>query len=346
MSPIDPRELGHGLTPQGSFEDGYRCVKCKYDLTGLPQATVCPECGTSNSRITYEKKRGTGVSRAPIAYVSHLSTTLWLAALGFFGYIFFSVVLTISENVVTLGLEFLAICGWVGALWLATKPKPDRFEAQQLDTFDDPRWRWASVGTQGCHIVAAIIYVLTYVPQLSSVEGLLVVCFYIFDAIAILGFVPVCVQFSALAGWMGDEDAERRLQTVAWLLAIGGLGLLLTPVIAMVMPIFRILILVFAICMLIGVVMLCLSLISLAKEANWAVQNAKHKSVVSGRRAIIERDRATAAEAKLEKRLGALDTPNASARAGRKAIPKDIPVPKSHNIQRHEGTNPYDIDDD
>lgn len=346
MSPIDPRELGHGLTPQGSFEDGYRCVKCNYDLTGLPQATVCPECGTSNSRITYEKKRGTGVSRAPIAYVSHLSTTLWLAAPGFFAYIFFSIVVRIAVNAVTLGLEFLAICCWVGVLWLVTKPKPDRFESKQLDAFDNPKWRWASVGTQACLILGAIIYILIYVPQLSAVEGLLYAGYYIFDSIGVLGFVAVCVQFSTLAGWMGDEDAERRLQTVAWLLAVGGMGLLLTPVIAMVMPIFRILILVFAICMLIGVVMLCLSLISLAKEANWAVQNAKHKSVVSGRRAIIERDRATAAEAKLENRLGALDTPNASARAGRKAIPKDIPVPKSHNIQRHEGTDPYDIDDD
>ncbi|UYV11242.1 MAG: hypothetical protein NCW75_07990 [Phycisphaera sp.] len=346
MSPIDPRELGQSPTPQGSFEDGSRCVKCNYDLTGLPQATVCPECGTSNARITYEKKRGTGVSRAPIAYVNHLSKTLWLAALGFFGYIFFTVVLAIAENYVTLGLEFLAICGWVGALWLVTKPKPDRFEAKQLDTFDDPRWRWASVGTQACHIVAAIIYALLLVPKLSVVEGLLIAGVYIFDTIAVLGFIPVCVQLASLAGWMGDEDAERRLQTVAWLLAVGGLGLLLTPVMAMVLPIFGVLIIVFVICMLIGVVMLCLSLISLAKEANWAVQNTKHKSVVSGRRAVIERDRATAAEEKLEERLDALDNPNPSTRAGRRGIPKDIPVPRSHNIERHDGTDPYDIDED
>lgn len=345
MSPIDPRELGQDLTPQGTFEEGFRCVKCNYDLTGLPRATVCPECGTPNARPLQDKKRGTGVSRAPIAYVSHLSTSLWLAALGFLGYIFFSIVVRVSVNAVTLGLEFLAICGWVGALWLATKPKPDRFESKQLDAFDNPKWRRASMGTQACLIVGAIIFMLTYVPQLSAVEGLLYVGYYIFDTIGILGFVVVCVQFSTLAAWMGDEDAERRLQTVAWLLAVGGLGILLTPVIAAVMPIFRILILAFAICMLVGVVMLCLSLVSLAKEANWAVQNARLKSEVSGRRAVIDHERAAAAEAKLEARLDALDNPSASTQAGRRAIPKDAPVPKSHNVERHDGTTPYDIDD-
>ncbi len=306
MSPIDPRELGQDLTPQGNFEEGFRCVKCSYDLSGLPRATVCPECGTPNARPLHDKKRGTGVSRAPIAYVSHLSTTLWLAALGFFGYIFFSIVVRIATNAVTLGLEFLAICGWVGALWLVTKPKPDRFESKQLDAFDNPKWRYASIGTQSCLIVAAAIYMLTYVPQLSAVEGLLYVGYYIFDTIGILGFVAVCVQFSTLAGWMGDEDAERRFQTVAWLLAVGGLGLLITPVLSAILPIFGLLLFVFAICMLIGVVMLCLNLITLAKAANWAVQHARHKSVVSGRRAVIDQERSLDAQAKLQQRLDAL----------------------------------------
>lgn len=346
MSPIDPRELTPDLTPQGNFEEGFRCVKCNYDLTGLPRATVCPECGTPNSRPLYDKKRGTGVSRAPIAYVSQLTTTLWLAAMGFLGYIFFSVVLVISENVVTLGLEFLAICAWVAALWFATKPKPDRFESKELDAYDNPKWRYASVGTQACHIVAAIFYLLLSVPQLSAVQGLLVVFFYIFDTIGVLGFIPVCVQFAALAAWMGDEGAERRMQTTAWLLAVGGMGILLTPVIATVFPIFGLLLFVFVICMLIGVVMLCLNLITLAKAANWAVQNARHKSVVSGRRAVIERERSEAAGAKLQERLDALDNRAPTTRAGRRAIPKDVPVPKSHNIERRDDTNPYDIDTD
>ena len=345
MSPIDPRELDLDRTPRGTFEQGYLCIKCSYDLTGLPRTTVCPECGTPNAQPSHNKKRGTGVSRAPLAYVSRLSTTLWLAALGFFGYIFFSVVLAVAENAVTLGLEFLSICGWVAALWIVTKPKPDRFESKQLDVFDNPKWRWASVSTQACHIVAAVLYMLLYVPQLSAIEGALVVSFYIFDTIAWLGFVPVCVQFSSLASWMGDDDAERRLQTVAWLLAVGGLGLLVTPLLIAIFPIFGLLFFAFALCLLVGVVMLCVSLITLAKAANWAVQNSRHKSVVSGRRAVIDRERVAAAESELDERLAAIDADDRN-RAGRRGVPKGVPVPKSHTIDRGDGTQPYEVKDE
>ncbi|MFI4915533.1 MAG: hypothetical protein ACIAS6_03365 [Phycisphaerales bacterium JB060] len=346
MSPIDPRELGHGLTPKGTFEAGYRCVKCDYDLTGLPHGTICPECGTANARVSYDKKRGTGVSRAPIAYVNSLGTWLWVAACSFLGYAFFSMLAGIFKHPVILGLEFVAIAGWVGALWLVTQPKPDRYESRTIDAFDDHRWRWATVGSQACHLFTSILYALTLVPKLSAAASVINVGIYFFDTIAFLGFVPVCVQLAALSHWMGDDDAEKRCQNAAWLLAVGGVGLLVTPAVITVFKIFGLLYVVFVIFALIGVVLLAMSLFALARAANWAVQNTRHKTVVSGRRAVLERQRAIAAEAKLQERLDVMNDKGQPARAGRTAIPKDIPMPKSHTIDRPEDADPYEVKDE
>ena len=316
MSPIDPRELRQSDTPTGVFEDGFRCVKCNYDLTGLPRATVCPECGTTNARPVVDRKRGTGASRAPVAYLRQLGMWLSLCAAAFFGYLFFTIVAAVYEHPITLGLEFLAIMAWVGALWMATKPKPDRFESRTLDTFDDPRWRYASVGSQACHLVTAAFYALSLLPALA---------------------------FAALASWMGDDSAEKRCQTAAWLLAVGGVGFLVMPVL---MHILLLLMVVFVVFVLVGVVLLCVTLIMMAKAANWAVHNAKHKSVVSGRRAVIDRQQAAAAEARLEDRLQQIDGPHPQSRPGRSAPPKGVPVPKSHTIRGSDGANPYDITDE
>lgn len=348
MSPIDPRELGHGLTPQGTFDDGYRCVKCNYDLTGLPQASVCPECGTTNSRITYEKKRGTGVSRAPIAFVNRLGTWLWVAAFMLIATWFTGALAGGLPHPVTYGIRFVAALGWLGAVWIATKPKPDRFEPGTKDTFDNTNFRIAAVAGQGLWLVAiAIDFVATLsIPSLANVEGLLTTSANLVSTAAAAGFIPLGIMLASLANWMGDAEAEARCQTASWLIAFYGAGLLLAPIIIALVPIFFILYLVFWLAYLVGVIMLAVSLFALAREANWAVENAKHKSVVSGRRALLDRDRATAAESQFEERLNAIDSPDPSMRAGRRAIPKDIPVPKSHNIQRSEGTDPYDIDDD
>jgi len=346
MSPIDPRELSQTQTPSGQFDNGFRCIKCNYDLTGLPRATVCPECGTTNARPVLDRKRGTGASRAPVAYLRRLSRWLGACAAAFFVYLIFATIAGFYEHPVTLGLEFLAIGGWVASLWMVTKPKPDRFESTTVDAFDDPRWRWASVGTQACHLVVASAYILAIIPAFSSVKGLLDILMRVFDTIAFLGFVPVCVQFAALANWMGDDSAEKRCQTTAWLLAVGGVGLLVMPIMATILPVFTLLYVLLIFGILVGVIMLCVTLIGLAKAANWAVHNAKHKSVVSGRRAVVDQQRALKADAKLQERLNQIDKPQGQPRAGRSAPPKDAPVPKSHNITGSNGANPYEITDE
>lgn len=348
MSPIDPRELGQDLTPQGTFEEGFRCVKCNYDLTGLPRATVCPECGTPNARPLQNKKRGTGVSRAPIAYVNRLGTWLWAAAFALIATWFTGALAGIVPHPVTLGIRFAAGLAWIGALWMATQPKPDRFEPGAKDAFDNHRLRIAAVASQGLWLLAVALdfVVALSLPSLANAEGALTITANFIATAAAAGFIPLGIMLASLANWMGDADAEARCQTASWLIAFYGVGLLLAPVIIAVAPIFFILVLVFWLAYLVGIVLLATSLFALAREANWAVQNARLKSEVSGRRAVIDHERAAAAEAKLEAGLDALDNPNASTQAGRRAIPKDAPVPKSHNVERHDGTTPYDIDDD
>lgn len=342
MSPIDPRELGHGLTPTGTFEDGYQCVKCRYDLTGLPRATVCPECGTPNARIGYDKKRGTGVSRAPIAYLKSLGTWLWAAALALIGTWFAGALAGIIPHPVTFGLRLVVVCGWVAAVWMATRPKPDRFEPGASDAFDDQRLRLAAVAGQGLWVVVIGLQAGAWFAGTPAVAGGLEIAASITRMLAAAGFVPLGIMLASLAHWMGDDDAERRCQAASWLIAFYGVGVLLASfvvVIALFYPVFWL-------AYLAGVIMLAMSLFALAREANWAVQNARHKSVVSGRRAVRERERAVAAESQLQDRLDVLSEKNQSMRAGRTAIPKDVPVPKSHTIDRPEDTDPYEVRDE
>jgi hypothetical protein len=346
MSPIDPRELTPVLSPQGTFEAGFLCVKCNYDLTGLPRATVCPECGTPNARPLYDKKRGTGVSRAPIAYVNRLGTWLWAASFALIATWLTGALAGGLPHPVTFGIRFVAGLAWIGAIWMATHPKPDRFEPGSKDAFDDKRFRIATIVGQSLWLLAIALDTLAWFPAMASAEPALRIAANLVATAAAAGFIPLGIMLASLANWMGDTEAESRCQTASWLIAFYGLGLLLAPVIIAVVPIFFVLYLVFWLAYLVGVIMLAMSLFALARAANWAVQNARHKSVVSGRRAVIERERSDEAGVKLQERLDALDNRDPTTRAGRRAIPKDVPVPKSHIIERRDDTNPYDIDDD
>lgn len=354
MSPIDPRELGHGLSATGTFEDGYRCVKCNYDLTGLPQGTVCPECGTTNARVSYDKKRGTGVSRAPVAYVSRLTTWLWVTAFtliamwvsgamaGIITAVASSTTLIVVANVVRL----LVAAGWVAALWMATRPKPDRYEPGTKDAFDDHCFRYGMIAGQSLWLLAILLDAAAAIPAMAPAATVLHIASNIVATGAAIGFILLGLMLASLANWMGDDEAEARCLTASWLIALYGVVLLLAPVIVAIIPIYFVLYGVAWIAYLIGVVMLAVSLFNLARAGNWAVQNAKHKSVVSGRRAVIERQRAVAAEERLQDRMDAMDNPAIAHRAGRKAPPKGVPVPKSHIIDRPEDTNPYEVKDD
>lgn len=341
MSPIDPRELGHGLTPSGSFEEGYRCVKCKYDLSGLPQGTICPECGTANSRVSYDKKRGTGISRAPIEYVRTLGLWLWLAAFALIGTWFAGAIAAILPHPVTFGLRLVVAGGWIAAVWLATKPKPDRFAPGTKDAFDDHRLRIAAVACQAMWLVSIGLQSAAWFMTNQDVINVLMFSAGLARTVAAAGFVPLGIMLASLANWMGDAEAEGRCQAASWLVAFYGVGVLLASVVGFI-GIFYVL---FWIAYLAGVIMLAMSLFALARAANWAVQNNKHKRVVSGRRAVIERERAVAAEAQLEDRLAAIDAGD-RARAGRHGVPRDVPVPKSHTIDRGDGTQPYEVKDE
>jgi hypothetical protein len=340
MSPIDPRELGHGLTPTGEFEDGFRCVKCHYDLSGLPRGTVCPECGTPNARVNYDKKRGTGISRAPLAYINRLGTWLWVAAFLLIGTWFTAMLSGVLPHPVTYGIRFLAGVGWLAAVWFATAPKPDRYEPGSSDAFDDHRLRMATVIGQGLWLVAIALQMAA--EFLPAAAGPLRFAAGMVGTLAAAGFVPLGIMLASLANWMGDADAERRCQAASWLIAFYGIGILLASFIKVI----GLLYIVFWLAYLAGVILLAMSLFGLAGAANWAMQNAKHKSVVSGRRAVVERQRAVAAEVQLQDRLDALDNRDASMRAGRKAPPKGVPVPKSHTIERPEDADPYEVKDE
>lgn len=350
MSPIDPRELGHGLTATGTFEDGYRCVKCQYDLSGLPQGTVCPECGTPNSRVSYDKKRGTGISRAPIEYVRRLSTWLWVTAFaliamwvsGFITGVVAYYAASPGPIAVAYGLQLLVAVGWVVALWMATRPKPDRFQPGQDDVFDNQRLRVVMVSSQGLWVISMLLYTASALPPLAGISGGLELAGDLAEVVAAAGFVPLGIMLASLANWMGDDDQEGRCRTASWLIAFHGVGVLLATLVTFI-GIFYV---VFWIAYLVGVVLLAMSLFNLARAANWAVQNARHKSVVSGRRAVIERDRATLAEERLQQRLDAADATGHGTGAGRKAPPKGVPVPRSHTIERPEDTNPYEVKDE
>lgn len=342
MSPIDPRELGPGPTPTGVYDEGFRCVKCQYDLAGLPRGSVCPECGTPNARPTYDKKRGTGVSRAPIAYVDRLATWLWAAAFALFASWFFGLIAGVAPHPITWGLHFLVAAGWLAALVMATRPKPDRYEPVEPDAFDNTRLRLVTLITQSFWLLAIGLATISwFMPAQAGLETIVAYTVTILGMLAAFGFVPLGIQLASLANWMGDHEAETRCRTASWLIAAYGVGILL----AQVTPLVALFLAIFWICYFVGVVLLAVNLVTLARAATWAAQNSRHKTVVSGRRQAIEHQREQEAGAVLEERLAALDH-QGGPRAGRTGIPKDIPVPKSHTIERPEDAAPYEVKDE
>ncbi|MEO1008051.1 MAG: hypothetical protein AAFX79_05760 [Planctomycetota bacterium] len=343
MSPIDPRELADRPAPR---RQSRYCIKCNYDLAGLPDTTKCPECGTSNAFSPGDTRRGTGISRAPGAYVRQLGMSLWLAAIAMLLLMGTGTLGVLFLNPVTLGLQFLAAAFWLVAVWMATRPKPDRFQPGQRDAFDDERMRWTTLGTQATRLLAIGVAGIGLIPAVQGVaavewiEGLL-------SMVAALGFIALSFQLAALGDWMGDDDTGRRCRNAAWCIAVGGGGIVLTPLMVLVLPILGLLIFVFFLLQIIGNILLAISLVSLARGANWAVENAKQRSVVAGRRAARDRQLADEAQQRLDRSVQAMNAAEGRMHAGRPpTLPEGTPVPRSHVVDRPDDARPYDVAED
>jgi len=344
MSPVDPREFETASAASPASEGG-SCIRCGYDLSGLPDVTVCPECGASNAKPVRSERRESGVMRAPGRYVRALAWRLWLAAFSMLAMFLASVVAAFTPEAVGLGIELLIGLLWTGAVFLATSPKPDRFTPAQRDTFDDQRLRWLSVGSQALRPLEALLGMAALLPALAGVVAV-EWARGAFMFLAALGYFPLCVQLASLAHWMGDEEAEGKCRAAAWCIAVGNGGRVLLPLLAAIVPFFGLLLVPLWIASVVGVVLLFVSLFALAKGASWAVQNAQHRSVVAGKRAQIERERADRRERERQERIDRAPVPDSTTPAAAPAKPPPgTPVPKTHSIDRGEDTDPYGFEE-
>ncbi|GIW73701.1 MAG: hypothetical protein KatS3mg103_0223 [Phycisphaerales bacterium] len=352
MSPIDPRELEPREARPAERPKATRCLRCGYELVGLPVGVPCPECGTPNGTAGADARgRQSGVDAAPLAYVQRLRLWLWGMAVSLVGMWlagvaqkFIATTAVSFEPVVAVSLVRTLVGGaWVVALWMATKPKPDRGHGRELDDFDDPRWRMATMATQCLWPVAFLLESLAWMPAFYGYEDVLMLGSTLATFLAAMGFVPLGVMLVSLADWMGDTDEQGRLRAATWLIAFHGVGVLLSQFVRVLM----LLLLVYWVAYLVGVVLLALGLISLARSANWAVQNHQHKLIVSGRRAMIEQERARQALERVEAHVQHAQTkaePDARTRLSPQA--GNPPAPRTHGIDQPQDARPYDLADE
>ena len=77
--PLPPDAEG---VPQYAFDDEGRCIVCSYDLTGLHNTLVCPECGTNFADDAHVFHARAGGSVIAPAFVRFLAAALVALVLG------------------------------------------------------------------------------------------------------------------------------------------------------------------------------------------------------------------------------------------------------------------------
>jgi hypothetical protein len=226
------------------------CLKCGYQLRGLPLAGVCPECGTpiedslkgyflQYASPEYRKKVGMGLSLI-------LAAILLMIVLSFVGIgAEFAMGRSQGLDIVFAILSLVVTAVNIVGYWNYTEPDPDYTGVEKPNSARQVA-RLAVVAQaviHGVQLVAAFFQSATDAvpgasPGVSTTEVLGVL-------VGLLGLAAWATQFFAImhyTRWMGsripDAFIQRRAKTYMWLLPVlctAGALVLVGPLIALVL---------------------------------------------------------------------------------------------------------------
>ncbi len=314
--PIDPRSLSSFRNAQ--IEGDVACVRCGYNLVGLPRGGNCPECGapvaSSFGRGRFLFKN---LTDAPMSYLKILRLGFFLLATCVVA-LFASIVLAgwlkgLGASVFVAGIGVI----WWAGVYLVTASEHPPGDLQ--GRYDRLKWlRRANRILQTAWTVAwlcAATQMLLIARQNAAIGNGLVVpggpmpfaagiraagmASWILQLVGLVSLVPLCIHFAEIGTAAGNDSLVTRLGLAAW-------GIVLCGTYVVIWYVFQgIWLLGFGLAMLGMVVslgMFVFSLIELAVMCGWAVANS-YAAIARDQRLL---ERAQAQEAAAHARLAEL----------------------------------------
>ncbi|KAA0214439.1 MAG: hypothetical protein DYG94_11180 [Leptolyngbya sp. PLA3] len=230
------------MTGPGQIQSDRPCRRCGYNLRGLCNGQVCPECGTSIRSPTSGRFVNNMVD-APLDYLKRLRLGLGMLSL--------SVVLGVTAGIATFFASepLLPLVGlvcaplWAGGTWLLTEGRPMEGNCPPDPILDHRMLRLAIRATQSICLLAATMLFFGLIAERSAATPVGVAppthVLWLYGAgvvallMNVLMLVPFGVYLSALSDWAGHGPVSMQFRVSSIIITLaGGAGLVATvPVI-------------------------------------------------------------------------------------------------------------------
>lgn len=306
---IDPRSLSTYRNAQ--IEGDVACVRCGYNLKGLPRGGNCPECGapvaSSFGRGRFLFKN---LTDAPMSYLKILRLGFFLLAMCVVA-LFASIVLAgwlkgLGASILVAGV---GVVWWAGVYLVTTSEHPP---GDLQSRYDRLKWlrrtnRVLQTTWTIAWICAATQMLLEARQNTAIANGLVApggpmpyargiwltyTASWILQLVGLLSLVPLCIHFAEIGTAAGNDSLATRLGLAAW-------GIVLFGAYLVVWYSFQGIWLLGAGLAALGIVvslgMFVFSLIELAVMCGWAVANS-YAAIARDQR-LLERAQAHEAEA-------------------------------------------------
>ena len=219
--PIHVDEL-KAIRPGVLIAEDRPCRGCKYNLRGLLDTAVCPECARPIRKHELLRFADQMVD-APPQWVAlfRTGTTLlciggWLMALGLVAWGIFG-------HLAWLAGALVGSVAWSIGTVLVTRPRP-KTKRMEIDPVREwAAWRMWARCSQPSWCIALIGLVM--IQWQGWYTPLAIVPAAIFLLIGVVGWWPLMVMQSNLAYWASDSELSDKLRNCSWASALGmGIG--------------------------------------------------------------------------------------------------------------------------
>lgn len=293
MDHLDPGQGEHvNSTTHAVILTDRPCTGCGYNLRGLNEGGLCPECG---ARILSQVRRFDRISDnltdAPKTYLRLVAAGVWLLVSGILAVPlihlagWFAPTLAQSPAAAPIASAASSLL-WAAGAVLVTTPRPANAGLARDVLLDSDKLRWTVRGFQ----VAVVIAAAANLAQLATTH----IAISIVGAAAALlsfgGFLTLSVYLSSLADWAGEEGIGSRLRSATWAVVVcGGFAVVLILLAAFGLSPFGVVGMIAALVLGgiagFGMLVVLFSIVQLGSTTLWALRNAKASTELQRRRA-------------------------------------------------------------